>query len=334
MDYQQSPIGVLWCVRADGKMASFTRQIEQKVAGWALHDTQGFYESVAVIPTTSYYDEVWFIVKRTINGVTRRYVEYMAAPEFDDQEDAFFVHSGLTLDNPKTITAITSANPPVLACVNDFTDGDIIKIRNVVGMTEVNYKKFIVAGASGTGFSLQDLDGNDVDGSAYTAYISGGEARKCVSSISGLRHLAGKTVQVLTDGASHPDRVVSADGVVLLDDYYSEVHCGLGFTGRLVTNDLEPAPSKIQAMGKVKRVVKVWLNVFESLGCQVGDGVTMDYVNFRTSAMPTDQAPALYTGLKEISFPSGWAHNKRVTIEQNQALPLHILSIIMEAEVN
>jgi hypothetical protein len=258
----------------------------------------------------------------------------MVAPEFTDQEDAFFVHSGLTLDNPKTITAITSANPPVLACVNDFTDGDIIKIRGVVGMTEVNYKKYIVAGASGTGFHLHDLDGNNVDASAYTAYISGGEARKCVSSISGLRHLAGKTVQVLVDGASHPDRVVSAVGVALLDDLYSEVHCGLGFTARLVTNDLEPAPGRFQAMGKVKRVSKVWLNLFKSLGCKVGDGVTMDEVNFRTSAMPTDQAPALFTGLKEISFPSGWGKEKKITIEQTQALPLHILSIALEAEVN
>jgi hypothetical protein len=87
-------------------------------------------------------------------------------------------------------------------------------------------------------------------------------------------------------------------------------------------------------MGKVKRVVKVWLNVFESLGCQVGDGVTMDYVNFRTSAMPSDQAPPLFTGLKEISFPSGWSHNKKVTIIQEQPLPLHILSVILEAELN
>jgi hypothetical protein len=87
-------------------------------------------------------------------------------------------------------------------------------------------------------------------------------------------------------------------------------------------------------MGKVKRVSKVWLNLFESLGCQVGDGVTMDEVNFRTSAMPTDQAPALYTGLKEISFPSGWAKNKKITIEQTQPLPLHLLSVVLECEVN
>jgi len=332
MAYQQSPLNILWCVRTDGKLAVFTRQIEQKVSAWTLHDTQGFYESVAVIPKES-YDEVWFVVRRTINGVTRRYIEYMVAPEFDDQEDAFFVHSGLTLDVPYAITGITATNPPVVSCVNSLADGDIIKIRGVLGMTEVNYKKFIVANRAAGSFTLQDLDSVDIDATAYTTYISGGEARECVSTISGLDHLEGKTVQVLADGASHPDRVVTS-GAITLDDTYSQVTAGLGYTARLKTNDLEPAPGRISAQGKIKRVANVLINLLESLGCKVGTALQMDEVIFRTSAMPTDQAPSLFTGIKEVPFPSGWDREKQVIISQEQPLPLHIRSIILEMETS
>ncbi len=332
MAYQQSPIGILWCVRADGKIAAFTRQVEQKVSAWSLHDTQGFYESVTVIPKTT-YDEVWFVVRRTINGVTRRYIEYMTAPEFTEQEDAFFVHSGLTLDDSNQITKITSANPPLVTCTNNFTNGDIIRIRNVVGMTEVNYKKYIVAGRTATTFHLHTLAGIDVNGLAYTAYVSGGEARKCFSAISGLEHLEGKTVQVMVDGSNHPNRVVSA-GSITLDDTYSQAHVGLGYTARLKTNDLEPAPGQSSAQGKIKRVSNVLIRFLNTLGCKVGDGIIMDDVVFRTSAMPADQAPPLFTNIKEVPFPSGFDRIKQVVITQEQPLPCNILSLIIESEVN
>lgn len=334
MDYQQYPLSILWCVRADGKLISFTRQIEQKVAGWAQHDTQGLYKSVAVIPKES-YDEVWFVVEREINGTTKKYIEYMVAPEFDEQEDAFFVHSGLTLDNPLNITGATAADPVVITCASHgLSNGDRVKIRGVEGMTELNYKSFLVASASTDTFELTDLDGNDIDGSDYTAYEEGGEVRKCVNSISGLDHLEGETVQVLVDGASHPDCVVSS-GAITLDSYYSEVHVGLGYTARLTTNDYEPAPNRVSGQGKIKRISNVIVNLYKSLGCKVGtDEDNLDDIVFRTSAMPTDQAPELYTGIKEIPFPSGWDREKKVVIQQEQPLPLHILSIIIEGEMN
>jgi len=335
MAYQQSPIDILWCVRADGKLTSFTRQVEQKVAAWSLHSTDGEFESVTVIPKDN-YDEVWFIVKRTINGITRRYVEYMVAPEFDEQEDAFFVHSGLTLDEPKTITGVSKANPVVITCADHgFLAGDIVKIRGVAGTTELNYKKFKVSAtnlAAGS-FEITDFDDVDIDGLAYADYISGGEARKCVNSVSGLEHLEGKTVQILVDGASHPNTVVDG-GKIDLDDYYSQVTVGLGYTARLKTNDLEPAPGKISAQGRVKRIANALVNLYRSLGCTVGDGIRQDSVIFRTSAMPTDQAVELFTGIKTVAFPSGWDKEKYVVIEQEQPLPLHVRSIILEAEVN
>ena len=62
-------------------------------------------ESVATIPGDIDEDQVWFIVKRTINGATKRYVEYLRGFDFGtDVGDAFFVDSGLTYSGSAATT--------------------------------------------------------------------------------------------------------------------------------------------------------------------------------------------------------------------------------------
>lgn len=73
--YQQEPESIIHCVLANGKIASMTYVPDQQVVGWALHSTDGFFESLACIPNGE-KDQVWAVVRRTINNSTVRYVEY------------------------------------------------------------------------------------------------------------------------------------------------------------------------------------------------------------------------------------------------------------------
>lgn len=76
MCYQQEPEAMLWLVLADGTLLSCTLDRDQNVNGWARHYTDGAFESVASIPIGS-SEQLWAIVKRTVNGATVRYVEYL-----------------------------------------------------------------------------------------------------------------------------------------------------------------------------------------------------------------------------------------------------------------
>lgn len=76
MSYQQEPNQLLWLVLGDGTLVSCTLDRDQNVNGWAKHYTDGAVESVASIPIGS-YEQTWIIVRRTINGATVRYVEYL-----------------------------------------------------------------------------------------------------------------------------------------------------------------------------------------------------------------------------------------------------------------
>ena len=95
--FQEEREPTLWVVRADGQLAGCTWYPEHQVMGWHRHITDGVVESVAVIPGDP-DDEMWMIVRRTIGGQTRRFVECLD-PRFDldgDIRDAFFVDCGLS----------------------------------------------------------------------------------------------------------------------------------------------------------------------------------------------------------------------------------------------
>lgn len=105
MALQRDPLPILWCVTGEGQLIALTYERNQNVVGWHRHPTQGNVESVATIyGDNSEDDEVWFVVKRDIDGVDRRYVERFNPARWTDKEDAFFVDSGLTYEGaPATV---------------------------------------------------------------------------------------------------------------------------------------------------------------------------------------------------------------------------------------
>jgi len=99
--------------------------------------------------------------------------------EFSNLKIRFFKDNGAILEGDKTITGITQANPAVVtSSSHGYSNGDEIKITSVVGMTEVNNKRFLVAGVTTNTFQLTDKDGDNINSSAYTAYSSAGTANK------------------------------------------------------------------------------------------------------------------------------------------------------------
>lgn len=76
MAYQQEPNQLLWMVLGDGTLISCTLDRDQQVQGWARHYTDGAFEWVSTVPTAT-EDQVWVVVRRTVNGSTVRYIEYL-----------------------------------------------------------------------------------------------------------------------------------------------------------------------------------------------------------------------------------------------------------------
>jgi hypothetical protein len=103
MSYAKAPYPIVWFVSSNGKLLGLTYVPEQQIGAWHQHDTDGVFESCAVVAEGS-EDRLYVIVNRTINGATVRIVERLASRQFVDQSDAFFVDCGLTYDStPATV---------------------------------------------------------------------------------------------------------------------------------------------------------------------------------------------------------------------------------------
>lgn len=108
--YQQEPESIVWALRPDGTLLGLTYRREEEVVAWHKHIIGGTFsggqavvESIASLPTDSGEDELYMIVKRTINSVTKRYVEVMKPFDFgSDTTTAFFVDSGLAYSGSST----------------------------------------------------------------------------------------------------------------------------------------------------------------------------------------------------------------------------------------
>ena len=262
MAFQQEPDNILWCALDDGKLVAMTYRREEDVVAWHEHTLggeyddgsntydYGFVESVASIPNDEGEDEVYFLVARTINSTTKRFIERLKPIEFgSDIEDAFFVDSGLTYS-----------------------------------------------------------------GSAAT-------------SISGLDHLEGETVTILANGSTHATKTVSS-GSVTLDRSATKCHIGLPYTSTLQTMRVEAGGTEGTSQGKTKRIRDVTIRVLDSVGAKVGPSESdLELIPFRDSSMAMDTAVSMYTGDKDIEFPSGYDSDGFVVVQQDQALPLTILAI-------
>ena len=130
MAYQQEPNQIVWMTRSDGELIGLTYQREQQVTAWHRQIFGGSFgsgnavcESVAVIPTDDTEYQVYVIVKRTINSITRRYVEYLNNFDFTETDNTTFNFLDSQLDYSgsatTTITGLEHLEGQVVSILAD-----------------------------------------------------------------------------------------------------------------------------------------------------------------------------------------------------------------------
>ena len=338
--YSHSPEPFIYAVRSDGTLLCITFNQEQEVIAWTHSDTLGKFERVSVTRhgTSATEDDVYFIVKRRVNGQTVRYVERLHSRYFADVRDCFFVDSGLSYDNPVAITGSTAANPVVVtATAHGFSNGDTVDISNITWESnfdddynetqpdQLNGRRFLVNNVTANTFELQSEAGVNIDGSAYNAYVEGGYVRKCTLTVSGAWHLEGRQVVALADGNVIRGLTV-ANGGVTLPRKASRVHLGLQYISDIETLDIESPTGTVQ--GRLKNVKYVIVRFEKSRGLLIGpnsdDLIEMKQREFEAMGDPT----ALLTGDKRINVQSQWSYGGRIFMRQKDPLPMTILAVV------
>lgn len=336
-DYHREPLSVVWCVRNDGVLLGFTYMEEQKVYAWSRHITDGLFESVCCIREG---DETatYVVVKRTIGGQTRRFVERMESRYFEDIVDAYFVDCGLTYDGRNTaattmtITGGTTWDSPEVLTLTASTStfkatdvGNQIVFFFEEDETEIAVRLTISAYTSGTVVSVVPSRQVPV---AYrsTAFT---DWRFAKTTFLPLNHLEGEAVAVLADG-NVVEGLSVASGKVTLPEPAAVVHIGLPYRARAETLDIVRANRAGSRKAKPINIPRVFIDAQETRGIFVGINGFENVREYKQRLPSTgyDAPIPAETDLFEIVTNSAWSRRGRVCIEQNLPLPITVNAII------
>mgnify|MGYP000881372580 FL=1 len=344
--FQRSPFSCVWMIRNDGTLIGLTYLKEQQVVAWHHHDTDGEFESVTAISEGD-EDAVYVVVKRTINGQTKRFIEKFATRKITNIVDAFCVDCGGTFDGRNE----TGSNTPWVATLA-LSGGSLWNDEEEILITATGgtVKPFTGPSDEGDQIVYTSSDGAElrltiteyltnltaharpsrsVPVADRTATISGwGWAR---NNFSGADWLEGKTISVLGDGHVYPQQVVTG-GAFSLDPPAMIVHFGLGYDC-----DFEPlplAPSQLQIRDRVVNIQTLRILVSESSVLKCGSSYDSLYDEGGTRSVDDGwSAPNLRTDLIEIRVSSDWANNATFVSRHSEPTPIGILALFPEVQI-
>ena len=347
--YQKIPHSVVWVARSDGLLLGLTYIREQAIMGWHRHDTDGAIESVQTVPEGS-EDRVYVVVRRTVAGVERRYIERMASRRVADLVDAVFMDSALSFDGRNTDPAHTMRLSGGVAWSVDelltltsssavFSAGDLDNAVHLTGADGEKLRAIIKGYTSATVVTV--LPQRDVPASLRD--VATATWARAVDAFAGLDHLEGKAVSVLGDGyvVASPNNsrlplVTVAGGSITLSRPYAVVHVGLPYISDLETLDIDGAQGP-SLKDRRMLVSRVGLSVESSAGIFIGPKAPAGadplegLQEYRSRDALIEESyeapPALITDDVEVNIEASWSRHGRVLVRQVDPLPLAILSI-------
>lgn len=360
--YQHARPDVVWAITENGELLGVTYKSREDVSGWHRHRTNNgddLFESISIMPQPAGFDQVWVVVKRTVNGIVRRYVEYFAPvaeiPVFEDfyttaenytddlatflramfeaQKSYIHVDSALSYDGSElglaagatmTPAAVSGTSVVFTASAAVFKSTDVGRQIWKKAIDGVGYGRAEITGYT----SSTQVTCNILKAFNNTTAMAAGSWYLTTDEITLADHLEAREVAVVTDGSAHDD-VTVADGVVALTYQASVVHVGMGYGGILKSMSLEGGGVSGASQTKPKNIYKVGVRFLNTLGAYYGtDLYHMQQVQFRSSADATNRPSPLFSGDKEVQYSDNWQAKKHIIIQQKRPLPCTVQLLV------
>lgn len=349
-DYQENPDSILWIVRDDGLVISMTYVPNQGITACCQHDfSGGLVENVVVVPEGS-EDAVYFCIKRTINGGTKRYIERLSNRFIDDIKDNKFMDSFLSYDGRNTgATTMTlsggtdwlySETLTLTASASTFASTDVGNEIHFFDAEGVMLGRFEIKGYTGVTVVTGKFDRTVPAAVRTTATTYWAMA---VDQVTGLWHLEGEEVSVLGDytvvGSPYNTTLDTtytvANGALSFSECYSVIHVGLPYLSDFESLDID-SPSMPTLQKKKILITEVTAKVYKTAGLWFGGEPPSDDTVDATENLTElklhddetyDSPTPLTTSTVDCVIQTKWAEGGRVFIRQIDPLPMSILSV-------
>jgi len=357
IDFAHEPWSTAWCPRADGHIAALTIVRNQEILGWAEHEIGGSYvaaygltiDSVDItantLRTTTDHalttgDRIRFLGATLPPPLVEHRDYYVRVADADDlsihatEEDATEDQSRISL----TATGTGTLGPASAAVVESVAvipspDGDASAVGRVNRSHDQVWLlvKRTVNGAVKRYVEFVEDHFEDDEDPTDAFYLDAGITYNstATTSISGLTHLAGETVNVLADGVALFDQVVSTAGVLTLANAASLVHIGYGYNADIGSLRLALPDPEGTSQAKLGRIDHLVLRLHASMGGQFGpDAAHLEDLDLTDPDQLLDEVPAPFTGDIEVAFDGPWETEASFFIRQNHPLPFTVLAVL------
>lgn len=209
-----------------------------------------------------------------------------------------------------------------VAVVKGSTEDEVYisVIRTINGSTVRHIEKFAP-------FYIADRDDYHYVRDGISATPSG-------TTVSGLSHLEGETVDVVVDGLTQTQKTVSS-GEITLDSTGSVAHVGLPYTPTITTLPINTGQLASRITARIKSVIdlKVLFNNTPGATVYNSDDVS-NAMEITLDDVPSGGTEPLFSGWKKILFPDMWDRYGYITIKSVNPQPFTVLSIIADVEVH
>lgn len=344
--FARDPESIIWAVRDDGTLLGFTFNAEQQVYAWHRHTTtNGDFEDVCCIQEG---DEtaVYFIVERTINGSTVRYVERLQSRAFADITEAWFLDCAIQTTGRNSDVTKTAK---ISGATYNAGDSVTLSFTNIAPLASSYVGKMVVLQSGGdvVGLTVTAIS-NPASATATLTQAAPVSLQNVATSsyflpISGLWHLIGETVYMLADGVPFGPLTVDTDGEI-----NAAVAATTVIVGKIIPDadlellDLEQPDQAGTLQGRKKKINHLTVALKNSAnqglkgGPSGGQGTPQlyafkpkDLVNPLATAPST--APALITDfMHEVNAPQWDWHGRTLLRISASPLPYTVTGIMVD----
>lgn len=360
LTWQSGRPDMVWAVTNLGKLLGLTFKSREDISGWHQHETGksfgDLFLTLATMPRPTLPDQLWVGTEREINGVTRRFAEFMEdeadIPEFVDyftgddnkEEDLAvfnlamqeaqkgYMHldcavtydgSQVGVDANATITPGAATGDNILFSSNNavFSSTDVgreIWKKAIDGVGEG--RATIISYVNSTSVRCNiEVDFDDASAMAP------GDWYLTTDSVTNLDHAEGREVAVCADGGVHPSQVV-VDGEIDLEYQASVIHVGYDYVGYVQPMVVEGGGTTGPSQAKKKILRRLGILFLNSLGTEFGtDLYHMEEIEFSRMPLTVGAPQPLFSGMKEVAYNDEWDINKTLIIRQAVPLPCTVL---------
>jgi len=370
--YARSPNNLVWVLLEDGGLRCLTYEREQDVVAWHRHIPGGTLGNCTV--TVTDYANIANNSKLVLTKSDGTTTTFYSATSSTSGKFHSTTSNNQTATNLKTLvdadsdfTATVASNvvtiketsragaSPLTITTGDSTrlaitsqaEAKVLSIAVIPTATETEDQLYMIVERTINGstkhyveFLEEIFDTNEGKSVSNAFFVDSGLTYTGASanSVSGLTHLEGETVQVLVDGAVHPNRTVSS-GAVSLASSGTEISVGLAYQGKLVTLDPEVQTETGASQGKVRRIERATVRVVDTYNLKIAaetlpleeldfrDTGGLEAVPFREGAQSMDTV-TLFTGDKRVLISHTPDRKFNLVVQHDQPQPCTVLAIM------